>query len=130
MRVAVSDKFSVGTWRHTVLELYALDGPWPTEGEPADWIEAKSVAFCQGDDETVVVFTPLWRILFWKARQWKDDVWAMAFNAWARHTPWGRRHMLRIDDWFESLPVVSDSPSTVIGSDVTPKQEGGVQNGA
>ncbi len=80
-------------WTHTVLELYPkpLRGNLPTEGEPADWIEQKIVYYAQGDDETVIYFTPLWRIVWIKIKQYVDVV----DSAWINHlwskTPWWKR---------------------------------------
>jgi len=58
-------------WTHAILEIYSLgDEGWPEEGTPADWIEAKSVGWCNGDFEDMVRLTPLWKLLCWKARSW------------------------------------------------------------
>lgn len=103
MKVVVSKDFSIGEWRHTVLELYALDGPWPTEGEPADWIGQKAVAYCQGEDRTVIIFTPIWRILWWKMHRWAEWAWSVVANLWYNYTPWGRKEIRRIQEWWDSL---------------------------
>ena len=108
MKIAISDEFSTGNWRHTVLELYALDGPWPTEGDPSEWIEKRLVSWAQGEDKTVILFTPTWRIVSWKLAWWSEELWGAIYNAWARYTPWGRRKMRELDAWFDSLPVVSE----------------------
>ncbi len=80
-------------WRHTVLELYAkpLSGEFPTEGEPADWIEEGTVLWCQGYDDTVIYFAPLWRIVWIKVKKYADNI----HSAWINHlwskTPWWKR---------------------------------------
>lgn len=66
-------------WTHTVLEIYqalqigVYDGDrvtytWPTNGEPADWIEQGLVGYTQGRLEDVVILTPLWQLLWWKLK--------------------------------------------------------------
>lgn len=129
MKVAISDNFSMGTWRHTVLELFALDGPWPTEGEPSEWIEKNLVAYAQGEDKTVVVFTPTYLIVAWKMAWWAEELWGFIQNLWYRYTPWGRHRSYELEKWFLSLPVVSDdnlltSDETGVDSD---EEAGGSQ---
>ena len=80
-------------WRHTVLELYAkpLSGEFPTEGDPSEWIEKGLVLYCQGEDETVVYFMPLWKIVRIKLGAYAYTVWAFFYNnIWAK-TPWWKR---------------------------------------
>ena len=62
-------------WTYAVLEIYTrldtigLDHkPWPTSGEPADWIEDGLVGYTQGSVEDLVILTPLWLLLWWKIK--------------------------------------------------------------
>ena len=97
-------------WIHTVLEVYPkpLRGDFPTEGEPADWIEQKTVFFSQGDDETVILEVPLWLIFWIKLKQCGRTIYAWVFNNIYVHTPWGKKHMRRVDAFFAAIPVVGD----------------------
>jgi hypothetical protein len=88
-------------WRHTVLELYAkpLSGEFPTEGDPADWIEEGTVLYCQGYDDTVIYFAPLWKIVRVKLGAYAYTVWAFLYNnIWAK-TPWWKRQSAKF--WAE-----------------------------
>jgi len=76
-------------WTHTVLEIYQpLDEegeilPWPADGEPADWIHEDLVGYCQGQEQALVLFIPLWKIVWWKLQRlvkirnclWKNILW-------------------------------------------------------
>lgn len=91
----------MGSWRHTVLELYPkpLSGGFPSEGDPSEWIEKGLVLYCQGDDETVVYFAPLWWLLWVKVKKYVDDI----HSAWINHlwskTSWWKRE--RAEFWAE-----------------------------
>ena len=92
-RIQRKDKKEVGFWRHTVIELYPNKGGFPSEGDPADWIEQNLVSWCQGHDETVVYFAPLWWILWIKVKKYASDVHTFFYNnVWAK-TPWWERNM-------------------------------------
>ena len=119
------------SWRHTVLELYQNDGTWPADGDPADWIEKGLVSWCQGADETVVFFTPMWRILYWKLGYWLETYARGPFlNLWLGHTPWGRKKTSELDKWLRALPVVHGAPPTAVEHpEVKAVGEGGVQRG-
>ncbi len=95
-----------GFWRHTVIELYPNKGGFPTEGDPADWIEENLVSWCQGDDSTVVYFAPLWWVLWIKVKKYADAVHTFFYNnVWAK-TPWWKRRTKR--EWDEIMADVID----------------------
>lgn len=68
-------------WTHTVLEIYpdmdvsdegdvTYECHWPTSGTPADWIEQGLVGYCQGEPRDLVSFIPLWKLLWWRVKDW------------------------------------------------------------
>lgn len=98
------------SWRHTVLELYPkpLSGEFPSEGDPADWIEEETVLWCQGDDSTVVYFMPLWKIVRIKLGAYAYTVYAFLFNnIWAK-TPWWKRQTEKFWDEVEENTISTE----------------------
>jgi hypothetical protein len=97
------------SWTHTVLELYPkpLKSELPTEGEPADWIEEGKVLYCQGEDRTVIIFTPFPVILRWKLGYWAQNIYDWFFNNIYVHTPWGKRYMAKVRERLNSYETIS-----------------------
>jgi hypothetical protein len=77
-----------GTWRHAILEIYEPETGWPKEGTRADWIYKQQVLFCNGRAEDVVVLCPLWKILWWKAKDAAIEVyWWVRYYVWDKWRP-------------------------------------------
>ncbi len=99
-------------WTHTVLELYPNNGELPTEGEPADWIDQRLVSWCQGHDDVVIYYAPLWWILWIKIKKYADNV----HSAWINHlwskTPWWKRRTKR--EWDEIMADVIDEDTIIV----------------
>jgi len=62
------------TWTHAILEIYEPDSGWPVAGTPASWIVDQSVGWCDGREEDLVQFIPLWRIMWWKVKHGLIDI--------------------------------------------------------
>lgn len=112
----MSDKF----WTHTVLELFPkpLSGSFPKEGTPSEWIEEGKVLYAQGDDELVVYYLSFWKILWWKLKQWGEAIHNWLFDNIYIHTPWGKKRMRKVDEFFASISVIGDEElEELIGSE-------------
>lgn len=98
------------SWTHTVLELYPkpLKGELPTEGEPADWIEEGKVLYCQGEDRTVIIFTPLPVILWWKIKYWAQGIVDWLWNIYYGYIPRGKRRIAEIRKRLNSYETISN----------------------
>ena len=74
------------TWNHTVIEIYEPDDGWPKEGTAADWIEKNQIGWCQGEKENLIALTPVYKILWWKLKYWReviaDDLAYLIFWKW------------------------------------------------
>lgn len=96
-------------WDHTVLELFPkpLSGSFPTEGTPAEWIANEQVFYSQGEDELVIFYAPLWWILWIKLKKYAEWIYSWTYNNIYIYTPWGKRRMEEVDEFFDSIPVIT-----------------------
>lgn len=97
-------------WDHTVLELFPkpLSGDLPTEGTPAEWIANDQVFYAQGDDELVIYYVPLAEILRIKIEKYIGWIHSWVFNNIYVYTPWGKRRMKEVDEFFDSIPTITE----------------------
>ena len=104
----------MGTWTHTVLEVYDLEGIGfgVSREEMAERIDEGEYAWCVVEDDIVVYFMPLWKILWIKLKKYVDNLYSIVYNnvyypLYIR-TPWGKRYRQKMDAFWDSMPVMTE----------------------
>lgn len=97
-------------WTHAVLEVYDLDGIGfgvSTE-EMADRIDEGKYAWCVVEDDLVVYFMPLWKILWIKLKKYVYNLYSNVDNLLYpiyKGTPWGKKEQEKWDEFFDETEI-------------------------
>lgn len=99
-------------WTHAVLEVYDLDGIGfdISKEEMADRIDEGKYAWCVVEDDIVVYFMPLWKILWIKFKKYVDNLYSNVYNCGYmiyKRTPWGKRADAEWDE-FMNAPEMTE----------------------
>ena len=101
-------------WTHVVLEIYDLKGiglDVSSSEEMADRIDEGEYAWCVVDDDIVVYFMPLWKILWIKFKKYVYNLYSIVYNnvyyPIYKRTLWGKKAQAEWDRFFEETEVMT-----------------------
>ncbi len=101
-------------WTHAVLEVYDLDGIGLdiSREEMQDRIDEGKYAWCVVEDDIVVYFMPLWKILWIKLKKYVYNLSSSVYNnvyyPIYKRTLGGKREQEKWDEFFDEKVEISD----------------------